>query len=699
MQQPFRPKDPLREGSQFVKGVGPSRQKLLSRLGIETVEDLVSHFPRAYYDRSNLLPIGDIGPGADATFLATTLAVSLRTARRGQSILTVAVGDETGIVHLTFFNQPYLEKQFKQGTRIIATGRMRYYKGQKQIVAPDYELLSGELDESLIHTGRIVPVYPLTAGISQRMMRRIIKSALEKTMESIAENLPARVLASKDFPSRGRAFVEIHYPESWESLKRAVRRFKFEEVFFLHLLIKDRRIRVLGGRPRPDLSGPHPLLERFLESLPFELTAAQERVLGEIRSDVGRENGLGRLVQGDVGSGKTVIGVAAMMMAIGKGFQAAMMVPTEILAQQHFEKISRYLEGLSVSVELLIGSMSGREKGRVHEALREGSVDLVIGTHALIQEGIAFHQLGLAVIDEQHRFGVRQRAKLGDSGLLPHFIVMTATPIPRSLAQTVYGDLDLSIIDELPFGRRNVRTEIVEAEERDRVYAEVRDILHAGRQAFFLYPLIEESEKSDLLAATEAFERFQADEFGRFPIGLLHGRMSFEEKSKVVQMFRNGEIGVLVTTTVIEVGVDIPNASVLVVNNPERFGLAQLHQLRGRVGRRGSGGVCYLILGESSHHVASARLRLFAETDDGFRLAEEDLRLRGPGEIWGFRQSGMPAFRLINPVSDSDIVQQSWRETDRLLKTDPGLNYSENKVVSDYFRMYYKPRMAVADIG
>jgi ATP-dependent DNA helicase RecG len=694
-----KPQSLLQESSQFVKGVGPSRQVLLSRLGIETIEDLISHYPRKYYDRSDLCEVARIPQGAAVTFVSTVLAVSLRKLRAGRSVLTVAGGDETGIVNLVFFNQPYLEKTFRQGMKVISTGVLTLYKGQKQIVAPDYEVLSGELDQSLLHTGRIVPVYPLTAGISQRMMRRIVKSALDKCAGRIPENLPARFLASHGFPPRMEAFRQIHYPDDWEALDRARRRLKFEEVFFLHLLLGERRCNMTQQRPRPAMGPPHPMLGRFIESLPFELTAAQKRVLGEITNDLDAGSGVNRLVQGDVGCGKTIVGLAAMMMSVEKGFQAALMVPTEILAQQHYERIVSLLAGFGLNVELLIGSMKSGEKRRIHEGISSGSVDIVVGTHALIQEGIDFRQLGLAVVDEQHRFGVKQRARLGQSGMLPHFLVMTATPIPRSLAQTVYGDLDLSMIDELPIGRRNVRTEIVSSRDSGKVYEELKIQMRSGRQAFILYPLIHESEHSDLRAATEAFESLRRDELRDFPIGLLHGRMSFEEKSRAIDMFRKAEIMGLVTTTVIEVGVDIPNASILVVHNPERFGLAQLHQLRGRVGRGGDEGTCYLVLGEDAGGKSTERLKLFSVTDDGLKVAEADLRMRGPGEIWGFRQSGYPSFKLVNPLSDKALVELSWEESERLLREDPELERPQNRVVRDYLHLYYRSKMELADIG
>ncbi|MBN1884990.1 MAG: ATP-dependent DNA helicase RecG [Candidatus Krumholzibacteriota bacterium] len=690
--------DPLGESSQYVKGVGPARQEILSRLGIETVGDLLGHYPRTWYDRSDPLPLAGAEPGSPATVAAGVLAAATRRTRNRRSVTTVVLGDETGTVDLVFFNQPYLEKTFQPGARVIASGTVGRYRGRRQMIAPEFEI-ADPADDGLVQTGRIVPVYPLTAGLSGRTMRRIVRAALDKCAGRIGENLPRALVAAMGFPPRGEAFLQIHYPDDRASLDAAVRRFKFEEVFFLHLLLRGRRERRRAGRPRPALSPPHTMLDRFLHSLPFDLTAAQERVLDEIRRDIERPEGLSRLLQGDVGSGKTIVGLAALTIALGRGYQGAFMVPTEILAQQHAEKADGYLGGLGIRTALLIGSMPAGEKRRVREGLADGSIDLVVGTHAIIQEATVFRQLGLAVVDEQHRFGVRQRATLGRGELLPHFLVMTATPIPRSLAQTVYGDLDLSLIDELPFGRRRVYTEIVPRRKRNRVFDAVRAAFRDGRQAFFLYPLVEESEKSDLTAATDAFERLQSGELDGFPIGLLHGRMSFEEKSAAIRLFREGRILGLVTTTVIEVGVDVPNASILVIEHPERFGLAQLHQLRGRVGRGGEAGACYLLAGEEVGGRSAERLAWFAANDDGFAIAEKDLEMRGPGEIWGYRQSGVPAFRLINPLSDRDLVLRSWEEAGRMIAEDPQLGRRENAVVSEYFRRYYRPRMALAEIG
>jgi ATP-dependent DNA helicase RecG len=689
----------LGTSSQFVRGVGPARQKLLSRLGIETVDDLIRHYPRAYYDRTSLVSIGSAPVGETVTVSGEVLTAHSRRLGSRRSMLTVAIDDGTGALQLVFFNQSYLDKYFRKGSRVIASGRVKLYRDRKQMVGSEWEMTGGGEDEQLLNAGRIVPVYPLTAGISQRMMRRIVKAALDRARGMIPENLPGGLLRGMGFPGREQALFQIHYPDDEPALETAVRRLKFEEVFFLHLLIREKSILVREGRKRPVIAPPHRLARRFLENLPFSLTGAQKRVLGEIRADVESEKGLSRLLQGDVGSGKTVVGLASMLLAVGAGHQAAMMAPTEILAQQHAMRMEEYLEGLGVTTALLLGSMRQAQKRDVHRRLASGEIDLVVGTHALIQESISFRQLGLAVIDEQHRFGVRQRATLGSGDLLPHFLVMTATPIPRSLAQTVYGDLDLSVIDEMPFGSRDVRTEIVLAGEAESAYATVRDGMREGRQAFILYPLVEESEGLELKAATEEFERLSAEEFSGLPIGLLHGRMSFEEKMRAISMFRAGEILGLVTTTVIEVGVDIPNASFLLINHPERFGLAQLHQLRGRIGRGGSGGVCYLLVDEDASGASARRLEMFASTTDGFRVAEIDLEMRGPGEVWGTRQSGYPAFRLINPLSDSDLVQRSWRESGDLLAGDPGLDKPENRVVADYFRQYYRGRMGLADIG
>ena len=699
MASPFSSEDPLRTSSQYVKGVGPARQKLLSRLGIETVDDLIMHFPRGYHDRSALMQIGAAAPGRTVTLRGEVVAVHARRLGPRRSMFTAALDDGTGAIQLVFFNQPYLERALRKGTRIVASGQVRLYRNERQIAAPEWETIGDDTEEDLLHAGRIVPVYPLTAGISQRMMRRIVRAALQRCAGRIPENLPRRLREQLELPARAEAIEQLHYPDDMTRREAALRRMKFEEVFFLHLLIHERRLKIRGGAPRPPVRSPHTLMQRFIAGLPFELTAAQRRVLAEIRRDVERGEGLSRLLQGDVGSGKTVVALAAMLLAVGAGHQAALMVPTEILAAQQAERIETLLGGLGVRSALLIGSMSAAQKRPIQAALARGETDIVVGTHTLIQEGIKFRQLGLAVIDEQHRFGVRQRAHLGRGGVVPHFLVMTATPIPRSLAQTVYGDLDLSVIDELPFGRRRVHTELVPASRTAEVYAAVRDMMRGGAQAFILYPLVEESERSDLRSATAEFERLTREVFPDLPIGLLHGRMSFEEKSRAIELFRGGKILGLVTTTVIEVGVDVPNAAVLLVNHPERFGLAQLHQLRGRVGRRGAPGYCYLLMDEGAGGACTERLELFASTEDGFRIAEIDLRLRGPGEIWGTRQSGYPAFRLVNPLGDHDLVQRSWDESGSLLKADPGLETPDNRLVGEYFRGYYSPRMRMADIG
>jgi len=699
MKRPARDEDPLKTSSQFVRGVGPARQKLLSRLGIETVEDLILHFPRGYYDRSDLTPVSSAAAGETVTIAGEVLASGMRKIGPRKTLLTVAVDDGTGAIRLVFFNQPYLERKFRKGDRVIASGQVTLYRNEKQLTAPEWEIIGRPGEEDLLHAGRIVPVYPLTSGISQRMMRRIVHSALEKCRGRVPENLPAGIMGSMDLPPREGAIRQLHYPDDMGSRDRALKRMKFEEVFFLHLLLQGRRMKLGRTRTRPEIRPPHDLPRRFLEELPFRLTGAQKRVLSEIRSDVESGKGLSRLLQGDVGSGKTIVAVASMLMAVGAGYQAAMMVPTEILAQQHAERIRRYLLPLGVRTALLIGSMSGAEKSRVREEIAAGRADMVVGTHALIQEGIEFRQLGLAVIDEQHRFGVRQRAGMGRGDVLPHFLVMTATPIPRSLAQTVYGDLDLSVIDELPFGERDVVTEIVSEDESERVYGDLRARMSAGERSFILYPLVEESDRSELKAATAEYERLSREVFRGIPVGLLHGRMSFEDKSRAIEMFRSGEVLCLVTTTVIEVGVDVPEASALLINHPDRFGLAQLHQLRGRVGRGGSGGVCYLLAGDDISARSSERLSSFASTSDGFEVAEIDMRMRGPGEIWGVRQSGYPAFRLLNPLSDADLVRRSWEEAKVLLKEDPRLRSPDNRVVGDYFRNYYRDRIDLAEIG
>jgi ATP-dependent DNA helicase RecG len=676
----------LSEECRYLKGVGPVRAERLRHLGIETIEDLVTHFPRTYYDRRSLSRIADLKPGEDVTFVGRILTVAARSGRRRRSVITAAVGDETAIVQVVWFNQPYLAKHLKPGSDVVVTGELSYFRGARQIVNPEFETLGDALDDELLHTGRIVPVYPLTRGISQRFLRELVARTLEGWTGAVYENLPCELVEREGLPSRLDALRGIHFPESGEDHDRAVIRLKLEELFFLQLVFSLQRLGRSGRRAKKKFSVEFALEKRFLESLPFGLTGAQKKVLDDIHRDLSRDEGMHRLLQGDVGSGKTIVAGASMLAAVEAGMQAALMVPTEILASQHARTLSEYFSPLGVGVELLIGSLKPADKRRIREAIVRGQAPVVVGTHALIQEGVEFKDLGLVVIDEQHRFGVRQRAALLGKNGGPHMLVMTATPIPRTLALTAYADLDLSVIDELPPGRAEVKTRVVPPEKREAMYEFVRSEAAKGFQSYLLYPVIDETEKLDVEAAMSAYTEMSAGVFAGVPMGLLHGRMGYAEKEAVMSDFHAGRVKLLVTTTVVEVGVHVPQATIMVIHHPERFGLSQVHQLRGRVGRGGRAGHCFLLVGEGVSQSARERLDVLTRVTDGFRIAEEDLRIRGPGEFFGVRQHGVPGLRIANPLSDQKLVETTRRYVKDLLRIDPRLEGPDGAACRRYLR-------------
>lgn len=659
----------------------------LEKLGIEVVNDLLTHYPRKYYDRRQIRAIRDLKPGIEDTVLGRILTSAQRNTRRRRSIITAAVGDETDVIQVVWFNQPYLARHLKPGSEVILTGQLRFFKGQRQIVNPELELVGEDLDQELLSAGRIVPVYPLTEGLSQRFLRNLIARTLDLYQDAVAENLPSVVLDELEAPPRPQAIRELHFPTDEETFRRAQSRLKFEELFYVQLLFSLQRIRRREQPSRRSLDVAFDLEREFLAGLPFELTAAQKRVLSDIHGDVTSKQGMNRLLQGDVGSGKTVIAGAALLAAVEAGLQAAIMVPTEILAAQHYATFSPHFSRLGIRTALLIGSLKPAEKREIHRELASGEIQVVVGTHALIQSEVRFDGLALVVIDEQHRFGVRQRAALMQESTTPHILVMTATPIPRSLALTAYADLDLSVIDEMPAARARVSTRLVRPEKREAMYRFVREECEKGRRAYLLYPLIEETERQDLEAAVSAHEELSEGVFGGVPVGLLHGRMSMAEKEDVMGRFARGDVAALVSTTVVEVGVHVPEATIMVVHHPERFGLSQLHQLRGRVGRGGREGYCFLLLGDTMAAESLERLGILARESDGFRIAEEDLRIRGPGEFLGVRQHGVPGFKLANPLKDRQLVETANRAVRRLLETDPGLESADGVLCRRYLEM------------
>ncbi len=661
----------------------------MGKLGIFTARDLLTHFPARYEDRSQFLKLSQIRPGDTSTVRGVVVnSENLRTPKSHTLLTRVAIQDGTGVASLIWFNQHYLQARFGKlrGKEIIVYGTAQYSNRGLEIVNPEWEEVDDTGDS--MATGRIVPVYPLTEGLFQNTVRRAIYRALDTFLPVVGDVLPQQMMDKRDLVDVQCALKNIHFPESQKALDAARFRLVYEELFLLQLALALRKQNITAAQPGIVFEVAPEYTKAFYDSLPFELTAAQKKVIAEIGRDMSRSTSMNRLVQGDVGSGKTVVAVAAMMVAVHNGYQTAMMAPTEILAEQHYKVLSRLLEGLGVNVELLIGSMTAKEKRLTRERIASGEVQVAVGTHALIQEDVEFHKLGFVVIDEQHRFGVMQRAALREKGWNPDVLVMTATPIPRTLALTVYGDLDLSVIDELPPGRKPIRTHWKTVDQRDSVYAGVRKLVEQGRQVYVVCPLIEESEKLQAEAATALAERLKNEVFPDLELAVLHGKMKSKEKDDIMRQFRDGEIQILVSTTVIEVGVDVPNACVMVVEDAERFGLAQLHQLRGRVGRGEHQSFCVLVADPKTDD-GRERLDVMTRTCDGFDIAEQDLRIRGPGEFYGTRQSGLPSFRIANILRDVDILEKSREDAFELIKDDPKLTKPDHaELKAEVFRRF-----------
>jgi ATP-dependent DNA helicase RecG len=654
---------------QFLKGVGPVRARQLERLGLRTARDLLWHYPTDYRHRGEEKPLASVRADQRVVTRGRVLDVQNRRVRSGASMVVAVIGDGPARLRLTWFNAPYMAERLRVGRDVLVAGQVTSFQGRLQIVNPEVELPQQERgDEEELTDARPLPIYPLTAGLRQASLRKFVRQSLDLVLPHVDDPLPAELRARLGLLDRRTALHLLHRPDDLPDVEKARARLAFDEAFALQLAVGVRRARLLRRPAAVRLEEHTDLSRRYVESIGFRLTGAQRRVLAAIARDLRSETAMHRLVQGDVGCGKTVVAVIAMVWAVEAGAQAAFMAPTEVLARQQARRQIPLLAAIGVRAEVLTGNTPTRERDRILTGLRDGSVHCVFGTHALIQGDVRFHRLALAVIDEQHRFGVLQRAALSQEGA--HVLVMSATPIPRSLALTVYGDLDLSIIDELPAGRTPVQTEVVGPAHLDRVYHDVRARAARGEPSYFVFPLVEESEVSDLESAEEAYERLRGGPLHGLRIALLHGRMRPAEKEEVARSFSEGRHDVLVATTVIEVGVDVPSASIMVVHHAERFGLAQLHQLRGRVGRGTAASRCVLVPSAGAGHAARERLMKVASTTDGFRIAEFDLEERGMGDLQGIRQHGESPFRLLHPVRDAAIVERARDAARAILEAD-----------------------------
>jgi ATP-dependent DNA helicase RecG len=677
-----------------VKGISTGLSAKFGKLGIKTVRELLYYFPHRHLDYSKLKLISQLVEGEEQTIVANVWQAQ-ETRPGGRRSTEAIVGDETGNIRVVWFNQPYLAKTLTTNARIMLSGRVSLFKGRHVLMSPEWELMEGQ---DLVHTARLVPVYPLTQGLRPRQVRRLMKGFIDRCAGQLTDFLPVELRNRLNLLGLPVAISQAHYPESEEAKDKARIRLAFDELFLLQLGVMSKKRNWQESKPGTPFDIKSAPLKQFLGSLPFTLTSDQDKVLKEILADLGKSMPMCRLLQGEVGSGKTVVATAALLIAAANGYQGAFMAPTEILAEQHFATICQMLSKLGreegegyfrsyagflkrpLKIALLIGDIKQAGKKKIQQQIQAGDIDIVIGTHALVQKGLEFSKLGLAVVDEQHRFGVEQRSALREKGFNPHMLVMTATPIPRTLALTLYGDLDLSVISELPPGRQTVKTKWLKPNQRESAYAFVRKQVTAGRQAFILCPLIEESDAIAAQAAVVEYERLSQEIFPDLRVGLLHGRLSSADKDAAMEQFRSGKVDILVSTPVIEVGIDIPNAAVMLIESADRFGLSQLHQFRGRVGRGKDQSYC-MLLSENPSEVGRKRLDIIENTQDGFKLAEEDLKMRGPGEFFGTRQSGLPDLRMAK-ISDVALLELARNEAIKLFQIDSGMERAEHKLLA-----------------
>ena len=678
----------------FLKGVGPRRADILRRLGIVLAGDLLYHVPHRYEDATTVSPVRSLEPGQDGTVIGTVVSTGVLPTRKGLRIFQAVIKDSSGLLELAWPGQPFLERVIRKGDVLLATGPVRFFHG-RQLVPREFVNLGPDEDQST--TGRVLAVYPATEGISVKQIRALLENNLDALLPHVTEYLPSEILSRAAVPVLPDALRMVHRPATLDEAMRGRARLAFEELFFVHLL--QHRAHTLARERRSGIAfrNERRLTSELKRTLPFALTGAQTRAVREIVSDMCSPHRMHRLLQGDVGSGKTIVALFAALLAIENDYQVALMAPTELLAEQHAGTVTRLLAPLGIIPQLVTGGRSVRARREAATRLESTEPVLAIGTHALVQERTRFANLGLAIVDEQHRFGVEQRAALGGKGERPDVLLLSATPIPRSLALTLYGDLDLSMLDERPPGRQPVTTRLRPERARPRVLEFLGVELAAGRQAYVVLPVIEESEKVDLRAATTMYETLASEVFPDRRVALLHGRVPAAERDATMRAFRDGTIDLLVTTTVIEVGIDVPNATVMLIENPERFGLSQLHQLRGRVGRGAEASYC-ILLGDVSPDVAS-RLELFAGTEDGFEIARADLRLRGMGDLFGERQHGVPMFRFADPARDETLALTARDAASEILTSDPTLSQPANAPIRRLLTERYARALEVFRVG
>ncbi len=686
---------------QFLKGVGPVRAEALGRMGIVNARDLLYHVPRRYDDASTIEPMDRLQVGTDVTAVGRVRSKGVIPTRKGLRIFQAVLQDDSGMITCAWPGQPWLERKLREGDLLLVTGPVKFFHG-RQLQPREFTVLARASDDvpAQVAKGHIFSTYPASDEVPQWVLRGLFEKNLDVLLTEVAEEeyLSGEERRGLSLPGLGDALGALHRPSSLSAVEAARRRLAFDELFFLQIVQAQVRYHETAKKPGLVFERTNELIRPLHRALPFELTGAQTRVLREIYADMGSNRRMNRLLQGDVGSGKTIVALFAMLLAAESGRQSVLMAPTELLAEQHFRTMRELVEPLGMSVQILTGQLAAAERKKSLQALRDGSAALTVGTHALIQEGVEFQELGLAVVDEQHRFGVRQRMALGEREVPPDTLIMSATPIPRSLAMTLYGDLDLSLLDEMPEGRKPVKTLLRYPSKRSEVHGFVDEQLEAGRQAYIVYPLVEESEKMDLRSATEEYERLSAETFKHRRVGLIHGQLSSVEKDQVMRAFLAGDLDVLVATTVIEVGIDVPNASVMVVEHAERFGLSQLHQLRGRVGRGVAKSYCILIA--EPGEAAAERLKIFRDTSDGFAVAHADLRIRGQGDLFGAQQHGRdPVLRFADLSKDEGLLVEAQGRARALVETDPELSGAGVTRIRELMDHRYAERLKLFSVG